>query len=139
MVDIAGKSVTVRSARATGFVRTEAAKRIAAGDVPKGDVLAVARVAGIMAAKQTPHLIPLCHPIALHAVEMDLEVAGDGVRIQARVTTADRTGVEMEALTAVTVAGLTVIDMVKSIDPRAGLSDVQVEEKSGGKSGHWQR
>ena len=109
------------------------------GEVPKGDALAVARIAGIQGAKRTPDLIPLCHPIALHAVAVDLTVGDDAVLIEATVRTADRTGVEMEALTAVTVAGLALIDMVKAIDPAAVISDVRVEEKTGGKTGTWRR
>jgi cyclic pyranopterin monophosphate synthase len=107
--------------------------------VPKGDALAVARIAGIMGAKKTPDLVPLCHPIALHSVKVDLEVADDGVIISAATRTADRTGVEMEALTSVTVAGLALIDMIKAVDPAAVLSDVRVEEKTGGKTGSWRR
>ena len=107
--------------------------------VPKGDALAVARIAGIMGAKQTPSLIPLCHPIALTGVEVDLEVADDGVNIAASVRTTDRTGVEMEALTAVVTAGLAVIDMVKAVDPAAVITEVRVEEKAGGTSGTWRR
>jgi cyclic pyranopterin phosphate synthase len=110
-----------------------------AGDVPKGDALSVARIAGIMAAKRTPDLIPLCHPIALHGVEVTLEVTDDGVGITALVRTADRTGVEMEALTSVTVAALALIDMVKALDPGAVVTDVRVEEKTGGKTGVWRR
>ena len=141
MVDVAERPITVRTATASGRVTTSAAQAIASGDVPKGDVLAVARVAGIMATKRTPDLIPLCHPIALHGVELDLEVPADvdEVRIRATVRTADRTGVEMEALTAVAVAGLAVIDMVKAIDARAALRDVQVEAKDGGRNGAWSR
>jgi cyclic pyranopterin phosphate synthase len=110
-----------------------------AGEVPKGDALAVARIAGIQGAKRTPDLIPLCHPIAVHAVTVDLEVADGAVLIEATVRTADRTGVEMEALTSVTVAALALIDMVKAIDPAAVISDVRVEEKTGGKTGTWRR
>ena len=110
-----------------------------AGTVPKGDALAVARIAGIMGAKKTPDLVPLCHPIALHSVKVDLEVTGDGVTISAVTRTADRTGVEMEALTSVAVAGLALIDMIKAVDPAAVLSDVRVEEKTGGKTGSWRR
>ncbi|RYE78274.1 MAG: cyclic pyranopterin monophosphate synthase MoaC, partial [Myxococcales bacterium] len=107
--------------------------------VPKGDVLSVARLAGIMGAKQTPALIPLCHPLALSSVAVDLAVEDDGVAIRATVRTTDRTGVEMEALTAVSVAALTVIDMVKAVDKGAVISDVRVESKTGGKSGDWSR
>jgi cyclic pyranopterin phosphate synthase len=109
------------------------------GEAPKGDVLATARVAGILGAKRTPDLIPLCHPIALHAVVVELEITDAGVSIRASVKTADRTGVEMEALTAVSVASLTVIDMVKALDPSASICDVRVETKSGGRSGDWVR
>jgi cyclic pyranopterin phosphate synthase len=122
-------------------VTTTAAGLIRSGGVPKGDVLAVARIAGIMATKRTPDLIPLCHPIAVHGVEVEVAVADDAdeVRVAATVRTADRTGVEMEALTAVAVAGLAVIDMVKAIDPYAALRDVRVEAKDGGRSGRWSR
>jgi cyclic pyranopterin phosphate synthase len=107
--------------------------------VPKGDALAVARLAGIMGAKQTPALIPLCHPLAISGVTVDLEVTDESVDITATVRTTDRTGVEMEALTAVAVAGLTVIDMVKAVDKAAVITDVRVEAKSGGRSGEWHR
>jgi cyclic pyranopterin phosphate synthase len=141
MVDVSGKDVTARQARATGRVLLSAAAIAAlrAGEVPKGDALAVARIAGIQGAKRTPDLIPLCHPIAVHAVTVDLEVADGAVLIEATVRTADRTGVEMEALTSVTVAALALIDMVKAIDPAAVISDVRVEEKTGGKTGTWRR
>jgi cyclic pyranopterin phosphate synthase len=99
----------------------------------------VARIAGIQAAKRTPDLVPLCHPIAVHAVTVDLDVADDAVEISATVRTADRTGVEMEALTSVAVAALALIDMVKAVDPAAVISDVRVEEKTGGKTGAWRR
>jgi cyclic pyranopterin phosphate synthase len=107
--------------------------------VPKGDALGVARVAGIMAAKRTPDLVPLCHPLAISGVTVDLVVADDAVDIRARVRTADRTGVEMEALTAVSVAALTVVDMVKAVDKAATITDIRVETKTGGKSGDWSR
>ena len=139
MVDVADRSITTRTATASGVVRTAAAALIAAGSVPKGDVLATARIAGIMAAKRTPDLIPLCHPIAVHGVSVDLQVVDDQVRITATVRTADRTGVEMEALTAVAVAGLTVIDMIKAVDPGASLTEVAVDAKDGGRNGRWQR
>ena len=141
MVDVAERAITVRTASASARVTTCVAGSIAAGDVPKGDVLAVARVAGNMAAKRTPDLIPLCHPIALHGVGVELEADPDAdeVRIRVTVRTADRTGVEMEALTAAATAGLTVIDMVKALDPHAALRDVQVEAKDGGRSGAWTR
>ena len=139
MVDVAGKDVTVRTAVARGRVRTAAAAAIAEGTVAKGDVLATARIAGIMAAKRTPDLIPMCHPIAVHGVTVDLEVRDGSVDVTAQVRTADRTGVEMEALTAVTVACLTIIDMTKAVDPAAIIDEVQVLRKTGGASGDWQR
>lgn len=141
MVDVAGKDVTVRTAVATGRVllSAEVVALLRAGEVPKGDALAVARIAGIMAAKRTPDLVPLCHPIAVHAVSVELAVAADGVDIRALVRTADRTGVEMEALTSVCVAGLALIDMVKAVDPAAVITDVRVVEKTGGASGDWRR
>lgn len=141
MVDVSGKDVTVRQARASGRVllSADAVTALRAGQVPKGDALAVARIAGIQGAKRTPDLVPLCHPIALHSVTVDLDVLDDAVAITAVVRTADRTGVEMEALTSVTVAALALIDMVKAIDPAAVISDVRVEEKTGGKTGTWHR
>jgi cyclic pyranopterin phosphate synthase len=141
MVDVSAKDVTVREARASGRVllSPEAIAALRAGEVPKGDALAVARIAGIQAAKRTPDLVPLCHPIAIHAVTVDLQVGDRAVEISAAVRTADRTGVEMEALTSVTVAALALIDMVKAIDPAAVISDVRVEEKTGGKTGPWRR
>ncbi len=141
MVDVTGKDVTARTAVATGVVRTttEVAEMILANSVPKGDVLAAARLAGIMAVKRTPDLVPLCHPIAIGAAEIDLDVVGAAVSITATVRTADRTGVEMEALTAVMISALTIIDMIKSTDPAASLDQVRVESKSGGKTGEWNR
>ena len=141
MVDVSAKDVTVREARASGRVllSADAIAALRAGQVPKGDALAVARIAGIQAAKRTPDLVPLCHPIAIHAVTVDLQVGDGAVEIAATVRTADRTGVEMEALTSVTVAALALIDMVKAIDPAAVISDVRVEEKTGGKTGSWRR
>jgi cyclic pyranopterin monophosphate synthase len=141
MVDVSGKPVTARSATAAGRVLLSARALAAVrdGTVPKGDALAVARIAAIQAAKRTPDLIPLCHPIGLHSVTADLTVADDAVLIEVTARTADRTGVEMEALTAVCVGALALIDMVKAIDPAAVISDVMVREKSGGKSGHWSR
>lgn len=141
MVDVSGKDVTVRQARASGQVRLsgEAVRALRDGAVPKGDALAVARIAGIAGAKRTPDLVPLCHPIALHAVTVDVEVIDSGVSISATARTADRTGVEMEALTAVSTAALALVDMVKSIDPSAVISDIRVEEKTGGKTGPWRR
>jgi cyclic pyranopterin phosphate synthase len=141
MVDVSAKDVTVREARASGRVllSPEAIAALRAGEIPKGDALAVARIAGIQAAKRTPDLVPLCHPIAIHAVAVDLQVGDRAVEITATVRTADRTGVEMEALTSVTVAALALIDMVKAIDPAAVISDVRVDEKTGGKTGPWRR
>jgi len=141
MVDVSGKDVTARTAVATGRVLVSArvVELLRGEGVPKGDALAVARIAGIMGAKQTPSLIPLCHPLAISSVTVDLAVADDAVEIRATVSTTDRTGVEMEALTAVSVAGLTVIDMVKAVDKGAVITDVRVESKTGGKSGDWTR
>jgi cyclic pyranopterin monophosphate synthase len=141
MVDVTARDVTTRTATASGRVTTSAAALIRSRKVPKGDVLAVARIAGIMATKRTPDLIPLCHPIAVHGVDIEVTVAesADEVLILATVRTADRTGVEMEALTAVAVAGLAVIDMVKAVDPNTALRDVQVEAKDGGRNGAWRR
>jgi cyclic pyranopterin phosphate synthase len=141
MVDVSGKEVTARSATATGTVLLSAAAVAAlrSGTVPKGDALAVARIAGIQGAKRTPELIPLCHPIGLHSVTVDLAVTDEGVHISCTARTADRTGVEMEALTAVSVAALALIDMVKAVDPAAVITGVRVEEKTGGKTGSWHR
>lgn len=140
MVDVSAKSVTAREASAAGLVLLSAAAvdALRSGEVPKGDALAVARVAGIQAVKKTPDLIPLAHPVAVHAVAVDLTVVDEGVEIVATVRTADRTGIEMEALTAVSVAALTVIDMVKAVDKHARITDVRVTAKSGGRSGDWQ-
>jgi cyclic pyranopterin monophosphate synthase len=141
MVDISGKDVTARTATATGTVLLSpaAVSALRSGNVPKGDALAVARIAAIQGAKRTPDLIPLCHPIGLHSVAVDLDVLDHGVGISVTARTADRTGVEMEALTAVTVGGLALIDMIKAIDPAAVITDVRVEEKTGGKTGTWRR
>jgi cyclic pyranopterin phosphate synthase len=141
MVDVSGKDVTVRTATATGRVTTssEVVALLRSGGLPKGDALSVARIAGLMAAKRTPDLLPLCHPIALHGVTVDLDVDDTGVAIRVTTRTADRTGVEMEALTAVAVAALTLIDMVKAVDPAASMGDIRVEEKTGGATGDWRR
>ncbi len=141
MVDVTAKAVTVREAVATGLVRCSPEVVAALRDrtVPKGDVLAVARLAGIQATKRTPDLVPLAHPVAVHGVVMDVEVVDDGVALRATVRTAERTGVEMEALTAVAVAGLTVVDMVKALDRLSEITDVRVVAKSGGRSGDWVR
>jgi cyclic pyranopterin phosphate synthase len=141
MVDVSGKDVTARTASASGrvLVSPRVVELLRGEGVPKGDALATARIAGIMGAKRTPDLIPLCHPLAVSGVKVGLSVADDAVEITATVKTTDRTGVEMEALTAVTVAALTVIDMVKAVDKGAVITDVRVEEKTGGKSGDWAR
>ncbi len=141
MVDVGEKAVTQRTATATGrvLVSPEVVALLRGEGVPKGDALGVARVAGIMAAKRTPDLVPLCHPLAISGVSVALDVLDDAVAITATVRTTDRTGVEMEALTAVSVAGLTVVDMVKAADKGACITDVRVESKTGGKSGDWHR
>jgi cyclic pyranopterin phosphate synthase len=141
MVDVSAKPATTRTATAAGLVRlsAECVAALRAGSVPKGDALAVARIAGIQAAKKTPDLIPLCHPLFLSAVDVTAEVIDDGVELRATVRTTERTGVEMEALTAVSVAGLAVIDMIKAIDRAAVLTDIRVLSKSGGRSGDWTR
>jgi cyclic pyranopterin phosphate synthase len=141
MVDVSGKDVTARRAVAAGQVRTTAAviDLLRADALPKGDALAVARLAGIMGAKHTPDIVPLCHPIALHGVTVDLVLGADAVDIEVATRTADRTGVEMEALTAVAAAGLALIDMIKAVDPAASLDAVRVLRKEGGKSGLWER
>ncbi len=141
MVDVTAKKVTARTATAYGrvLVSSEVITLLRGEGVPKGDTLATARIAGIQGAKRTSELIPLCHPLALHAVSVDLAVADDCVEITATVRTADRTGVEMEALTAVSVAALTVIDMVKAVDKSAEIAGVRLLTKTGGKSGDWTR
>lgn len=141
MVDVTDKAVTSREATARGVLRTRAdvVDRIARGDLPKGEALATARIAGIMGAKRTSDLVPMCHPLPLSGVELDLTPQGDRVEITARVRTRGLTGVEMEALTAVTVAALTLFDMIKAVDHLAVIEGVQVLAKSGGKSGDWTR
>lgn len=141
MVDVTEKAPTVRSATAEGFVACagHVVAALRSGETPKGDVLAVARVAGIQAAKRVPELIPLAHTIGIHGASVELEVRDHGVAISATVRTADRTGVEMEALTAVSVAALAVIDMVKGMDRSALIRDVRLVAKSGGRSGEWRR
>lgn len=143
MVDVSGKAETARTARATGEIRMrpETLAAIVANEVKKGDVLGVARVAGVMAAKRTAELIPLCHPLPLHDVQIELvaDPSLPGVRCEATARTVGRTGVEMEALTAVTVALLTVYDMAKSLDHGMAISDISLAEKTGGKLGHWSR
>lgn len=141
MVDVTDKAATKRTAVAAGtFVTTpDVVALISSGGLPKGDALATARVAGIMAAKRTSDLIPLCHHLALTGVEVDFTIGPGDVGITATVRTADRTGVEMEALTAVSVAALTLYDMVKAVDPGARIEDVRVLRKEGGRSGSWTR
>ncbi|MBL1090288.1 cyclic pyranopterin monophosphate synthase MoaC [Streptomyces inhibens] len=141
MVDVSAKDVTARTARARGrvLVSPQVIELLRGEGMPKGDALATARIAGIMGAKRTPELIPLCHPLAVSGVKVDLSVTDEAVEITATVKTTDRTGVEMEALTAVSVAALTVVDMIKAVDKAAVISDIRVEEKTGGKSGDWSR
>ena len=141
MVDVSDRDISTRTASATGRVLLSSVvvAMLRDGSVPKGDVLATARVAGIMGAKRTPDLIPLAHPIALHSVSVELHIIDEGVTILANVRTADRTGVEMEALTAVSISALTIIDMVKSIDPGATITDIHVDSKDGGRTGAWKR
>ena len=143
MVDVAGKAVTHRAALAEGMIRMQAETLalITAGGHKKGDVLGVARVAGIMAAKKTAELVPLCHPLTLTRIEIELEpvAEGPGVRCRARVETEGQTGVEMEALNAVQVALLTIYDMCKAVDRGMSIESVRLLEKSGGRSGHWTR
>jgi cyclic pyranopterin phosphate synthase len=141
MVDVSAKAVSTRRAVAAGRVdTTEEVIALLRGDgVPKGDALAVARLAGIMGAKKTPDIVPLCHPIGLHGVKVDLVISDTGVEITATTKTADRTGVEMEALTAVATAGLALIDMIKAVDPAASIEAVRVLRKEGGKTGEWVR
>ena len=139
MVDVSEKPATRRTARAQAVLTTEPAviRQLTSGDLPKGEALGTARIAGIMAAKRTPDLIPLCHPLPLSKVAIDFEVADDRVRILATVTTTGTTGVEMEALTAASVSALTVYDMIKAVDRHASVQDIRVLSKSGGKSGDW--
>lgn len=141
MVDVTEKEPTVRAASARAIVRVapETVAVLRDGTVPKGDVLAVARIAGIQAAKRTPDLLPLAHVIGVHGASVDLEITDDGIEIEATCRTADRTGVEMEALTAVTVAALTVLDMVKGIDRSAIIENARIVSKTGGRSGSWTR
>ncbi|MEX3650640.1 cyclic pyranopterin monophosphate synthase MoaC [Mycolicibacterium porcinum] len=141
MVDVSAKDVTKRTAIAVGALHTrpDVVALIASGGLPKGDALATARVAGIMAAKRTPELIPLCHQLALTGVDVDFDVRDAAVAITATVRSTDRTGVEMEALTAVSVAALTLYDMIKAVDPAARIDDIKVVRKEGGKTGLWER
>ncbi|WNM28330.1 cyclic pyranopterin monophosphate synthase MoaC [Demequina capsici] len=141
MVDVTAKEPTARRATAEGFVACapHVIEALRSGDVPKGDVLAVARVAGISAAKRVPDLLPLAHVIGIHGCTVDLEIHDDGVAITTAVSTADRTGVEMEALTAASVAALAVVDMIKGVDRGAEIRSVRVTSKTGGRSGTWER
>ena len=141
MVDVTEKTPTVRAATAKGFVRCAAStvELLRDGSVPKGDVLAVSRIAGIQAAKRTPELLPLAHVIGVHGAVVDLAIEDEGVSIEATVRTADRTGVEMEALTAVSVAALSVIDMIKGVDKSASIENLRITAKEGGRSGSWHR
>lgn len=141
MVDVGAKPVTARVAIAVGHVVLQPAtvELLRAGELQKGDALAVARIAGIAAAKRTPDLIPLCHPIAITGVDVTVDLTDFGVDITAQVRTADRTGIEMEALTCVSVAALNIIDMVKAVDRGAHIENVRIEHKSGGASGTWER
>ncbi|PJK22064.1 cyclic pyranopterin monophosphate synthase MoaC [Mycolicibacterium goodii] len=141
MVDVTDKGVTKRTAVAAGVLltRPDVVALIASGGLPKGDALATARVAGILAAKRTPDLIPLCHQLALTGVDVDFDAREDSVGITATVRSTDRTGVEMEALTAVSVAALTLYDMIKAVDPAARIDNIHVVRKEGGKTGLWER
>ncbi|WP_291049870.1 cyclic pyranopterin monophosphate synthase MoaC [Herbiconiux sp.] len=141
MVDVSGKAVTKRiaSAQAVLHTRADVISLLVAGELPKGEALAVARVGGIMAAKQTSTLIPLCHPLPITGVTVDFETGDDSVRVVATVSTTGVTGVEMEALTAASVAALTVYDMIKAVDRGARVTDIEVLSKSGGASGEWSR
>lgn len=141
MVDVTDKDATKRTAVAGGVFRTsaEVMALITSGGLPKGDALATARIAGVMAAKHTSDLIPLCHQLPLTGVDVDFTVADSQIEIAVEVRSTDRTGVEMEALTAVAVAGLTLFDMVKAVDPAASIDDIRVLRKDGGKTGTWTR
>lgn len=141
MVDVSTREQTLRIATASARVllSQEVLSAIVENRTPKGDVLSTARIAGIMGAKKTSELIPLCHPIAIHKVELNFAINTGSIDISSEVRTADRTGVEMEALTAVSVAGLTLIDMIKSMDPSAEITSIHMDSKSGGKNGDWVR
>jgi cyclic pyranopterin phosphate synthase len=141
MVDVTGREITVRIADASAKVNLSSSvvSLLRDGTTPKGDVLSTARIAGIMAAKKTSELIPLAHPIALNSIKINLSITDTGVAINSQVITSDRTGVEMEALTAASVAALTIIDMVKALDPNVSITEVQIDSKSGGKNGDWKR
>lgn len=139
MVDVGAKPATERMARAGGIIRmsADALAAIKAGDAPKGDVLGSARIAAIMAAKKTGDLIPLCHPLSLDAIDVDFAFEGDGVRVTATASLTGKTGVEMEAMVAASVALLTIYDMAKALDKGMVIGEVRLLEKLGGKSGHW--
>jgi len=141
MVDVTNREVSIRIATASGKVilAEEVILALENKSVPKGDVLATARIAAIMGAKRTSELIPLCHPIGIHGVKVDLKIVQDGVEIEVEIKTAERTGVEMEALTAAAVAALTIIDMTKSMDPTSIISEIKMNSKSGGRNGIWHR
>jgi cyclic pyranopterin monophosphate synthase len=141
MVDITSKDKTDRAATASGLVRMSPETRalLREGQLPKGDALETARIAGIMGAKRTADLIPLCHPIAIGAVDVSFEDSPDGIAVLATVKTTDRTGVEMEALTAVSVACLTIYDMIKGVERGAEITDITLDAKSGGRSGDYRR
>lgn len=139
MVDVGAKPATARMARAGGYIRmnAEALAAIKAGNAPKGDVLGTARIAAIMAAKKTGELIPLCHPLAIDAVDVDFAYGSDGIRVTATASLTGKTGVEMEAMVGASVALLTIYDMAKALDKGMAIGDVRLLEKTGGKSGHW--
>ncbi len=141
MVDVSQREISTRTADASGKVllSPHVVALLRSDEIPKGDVLAAARIAGIMGAKRTVDLIPLCHPIALSGITLDAKITDGGVELSAHVKTTDRTGVEMEALTAISIAALTVVDMVKSLDPGARISSIQIEAKDGGRNGSWKR
>ena len=141
MVDVTGREITVRIADTSAhvYLSSHVVALLRDGKTPKGDVLATARIAGIMAAKKTSELIPLCHPIAINSISIELEIIDSGVAIKAQVVTSDRTGVEMEALTAASIAALTLYDMCKAVDRGMVIRQVRLVDKQGGKSGHWQR
>ena len=141
MVDVSDKDITRRVATAGGFIsiRPEVIESIKSGAVPKGDVLATARIAGIQAAKRTSELIPLCHPLPIDHVTVDFSIGNEGIEITATTISTGRTGVEMEALTAVSVAALTIYDMVKAADKSMKIGEIRLLEKSGGRSGHYVR
>ena len=139
MVDVAEKPVSSREARATGFISmsADALHQVKSNDLKKGDVLQVARIAGIQAAKKCSDLIPLCHPLLISKISVDFEIHKNGIQVESFCKLAGQTGVEMEALTAVSVAALTVFDMCKAVDPEMTIGDIRVLEKVGGKPGHW--